>query len=89
MGPGKSDVDANARNLRFTLEEIERLLAMANRIGVPVEPWVEELAHDLREPRPSAPQDGVDLAGKMRSDPRRSLGAQAGLDPRILRVLKG
>jgi len=82
-------VDGNARNLRFTLEEIERLLAMANRIGVPVEPWVEELARDLRETRPSVARDGADLAGKMRSDPRRSLGAQASLDPRALRALKG
>lgn len=81
-------MDNNARNLRFTLEEIERLLAMASRIGVPVEPWVDELARELRTARSSAAQDGADMAGRMRSDPRRSLGAQGHLDPSILRVLK-
>jgi hypothetical protein len=81
-------VDDGARNLRFTLEEIERLLAMANKIGVPVEPWVEQLAHELRAGRSSAAQDGADLAGRMRSDPGRSLRAQGQIDPGALHVLK-
>jgi DNA-binding transcriptional MerR regulator len=82
-------VDDRARNLRFSLEEIERLLAMANKIGVPVEPWVEELARDLREERSNAAHDGAEVAGRMRKDPRRSLGAQGRLDASALRILKG
>ncbi len=82
-------MDDRARNLRFSLEEIERLLAMANRIGVPVEPWVEQLAHELRTERSGAAQDGAEVAGRMRRDPGRSLGAQGHLDPRALRILKG
>ena len=34
--------------LRLTLDEIERLLAIAARTGAPVEPWVEQLAAELR-----------------------------------------
>ncbi|MDQ8757154.1 hypothetical protein RCO27_13060 [Sphingosinicella sp. LHD-64] len=81
-------MDGRARNLRYSLEEIERLLAMATRIGVPVEPWVEELARDLRAERSSTTQEGAEVAGRMRRDPGRSLHAQARLDASALRVLK-
>lgn len=76
------------RHRRFTLEEVERLLAMANRIGVPVEPWVGQLARELRARQPSAAQEGAELAGRMRSDPGQSLKAQARIDRGTLHMLK-
>lgn len=81
-------MDDKSRSLRFTLEEIERLLAMANRVGVPVEPWVEEVAAELRSHRASAVEDGAEVAGRMRSDPGRSRYAHAQLDPAAMRALK-
>jgi len=77
-----------ARHRRFTLEEVERLLTMANRIGVPVEPWVDQLAGELRAQRSNAAQDGAELAGRMRSDPGRSLRAQTRIDRSTLHMLK-
>ena len=74
--------------LRLTLEEIERLLAIAARSGARVEPWVEQLAAELRAALPGPAQDGVALAGRMRSNPRDSLDAQARLDPRAIKALK-
>ncbi len=76
------------RHRRFTLEEVERLLTMANRIGVPVEPWVDELARELRVERSNAAQDGAEMAGRMRSDPGRSLRAQTRIDRSTLHMLK-
>ena len=75
--------------LRLTLEEIERLLAIAERTGAPVEPWVEQFAAALRAALPGPVEDGVALAGKMRSNPQDSLDVQARLDPRALKALKG
>jgi len=74
--------------LRLTLAEIERLLAIAARSGARVEPWVEQLAAELRAALPGPAQDGVALAGRMRSNPRDSLDAQARLDPRAIKALK-
>jgi hypothetical protein len=76
------------KGLRLTLEEIERLLAIATRAGAPVEPWVEQLAAELRAALPGPAEDGVALAGRMRSNPRNSLDAQARLDPRAIKALK-
>jgi hypothetical protein len=75
--------------LRLALEEIERLLAVAERTGAPVEPWVEQFAAELRAtvPRPTA--DGAAVAGRMRSHPQDSLDAQARLDPQAINALKG
>ncbi len=74
--------------LRLTLDEIERLLALADRVGARVEPWVEQLAAELRAALPGPAEDGVALAGRMRSNPRDSLDAQARLDPRAIKALK-
>ncbi len=63
-------------------------MAMANRIGVPVEPWVEQLAGELRVQRSNAAQDGAEMAGRMRSDPSRSLRAQTRIDASTLHMLK-
>ncbi len=76
------------KKLRLTLDEIERLMAVAARVGAPVEPWVEQLAAELRAMVPVAAEDGAIVAGRMRSNPRRSLGAQAHLDPQAVNILK-
>jgi hypothetical protein len=70
-----------------TLAEIERLLAEARRAGDQVPTWLDQLALELRE---TAPGSGAraDLAKRILSDPRLSLGAQANLDAAALRVLK-
>ncbi len=74
--------------LRLTIEEIDRLLAIAARTGAPVEPWVEQFAAELRAALPGPIEDGAALAGRMRSNPRDSLDAQARLDPRAIKALK-
>jgi hypothetical protein len=75
-------------HLRLTLEEIERLLADAARTGVEVEAWVEQFAAELRASLPGPAQDGAAVAGRMRSNPKDSLGAQAHVDPRAIDALK-
>ena len=45
------------KKLRLTLDEIERLMAVAARVGAPVEPWVEQLATELRATVPVAAED--------------------------------
>jgi len=78
------------RDPRFiaTLAEIERLLAEARRAGDAVPAWLDQLALELRE---AAPGSGArdDLARRILSDPRLSLGAQANVDAAALRSLKG
>ena len=77
------------RNLRVTLQEIERLMAAAERSGSPVPAWFAQLAAELRA---AVPANGVIrpvVARRILSDPRLSLGAQANLHPGALRVLKG
>lgn len=74
--------------LRLTLEEIERLLTLAERTGASVEPWVEQFAAELRATVPLPAADGAALAGRMRSNPQDSLDAQGRLDPSALKALK-
>lgn len=75
------------RTLGVTLAEIERLLSEARRGGASVPTWLDQLALELRE---AAPGSGAraDLAQRILSDPRLSLGAQANIDPAALRILK-
>ncbi|HYD14639.1 MAG TPA: hypothetical protein VEC11_17460 [Allosphingosinicella sp.] len=74
--------------LTVTLAEIERMLAEARRAGDRVPVWLDQLALELRE---AAPGSGAraDLARRILSDPRLSLGAQANVDAAALRSLKG
>ena len=74
--------------LSATLAEIERLLAEAHRAGDLVPAWLDQCALELRE---AAPGSGAraDLARRILSDPRLSLGAQANVDAAALRSLKG
>ena len=71
-----------------TLAEIERMLAEARRSGEAMPAWLDQLALELRE---AAPGSGAraDLARRILSDPRLSLGAQANVDAAALRSLKG
>ena len=75
------------RTLGVTLAEIERLLSEARRGGTSVPAWLDQLALELRE---AAPGSGTraDLAQRILSDPRLSLGAQANIDAAALRILK-
>ena len=75
------------RTLGVTLAEIERLLSEARRGGSTVPTWLDQLALELRE---AAPGSGAraDLAQRILSDPRLSLGAQANVDAAALRTLK-
>lgn len=81
-------VDDHGRNLRVTLEEIERLMAAAERSGSPVPAWFAQLATELRAATPGGGEIRPDLADRILSDPRLSLGAQANLHPGQLRILE-
>ena len=81
-------MDDKSRNLRVTLQEIERLMALAERSGSPLPAWFEQLAMELRAARPAEGEIPPDLANRILNDPRLSLGAQANLHPGALRVLK-
>jgi len=76
------------RKLRVTLQEIERLMAAAERSGAPVPDWFAELAMELRAVTPPDGEIQPDLADRILSDPRLSLGAQANLHPGQLRILE-
>jgi hypothetical protein len=85
-------MDDRQTRLRLTLGEIERLMAAADQIGAPIEPWIVELAGELRATLAGAEGgllDGAGMAGRMRSDPARSLGAQSPIAARAIQVLKG
>ena len=80
--------DKRAR-LRATLHEIEDLIIAAERGGAPVDPWVEQVALELRSAMVQDRSESVsEVAGMIRSEPVRSLGAQARLANTALRILK-
>jgi hypothetical protein len=81
-------VEDESRHLRVTLQEIERLMALAERSGSPLPGWFEQLAMELRAAPAAEGEVPPDLARRILSDPRLSLGAQANLNPHALRVLK-
>ena len=68
---------------------MERLLANAAADGVQLDPWISELAEELRAVVPL-----MDAAGAARvarcvaADPRTSLAAQGRLRPETVRSLK-
>lgn len=71
------------------LEEIERLIADAASSGLRLDPWVEELAEELRASIPAMDADGANrLAKRIAGDPRLSLLAQGGLRAETLRALR-
>jgi hypothetical protein len=81
-------VEDQDRNLRVTLQEIERLMADAERNGSAIPAWFAQLATELRAQTPADGEISPDLAARILSDPRLSLGAQANLHPGAMRILK-
>ena len=67
------------RNLRVTLQEIERLMAAAEQSGSPVPAWFAQLAMELRAATPARARSSRTSPSRILSDPRLSLGAQADL----------
>lgn len=75
--------------LYAALDEIEALIIAAERGGAPVDPWVEQVALELRAAMVRDQAESVaDVAGLIRAEPVRSLGAQARLAATALRLLK-
>jgi hypothetical protein len=74
---------------RRALEEIERLLDDAGRSGVTLDPWLAELADELRAALPEVDAEGAQrIAARIAADPRLSLAAQGTLRAGTLRALK-
>jgi hypothetical protein len=82
-------MDESEDRLRETLGEIERLIASARDRHVEVQPWIAQLAAELKASLPDAAEAGAPLARRMRSNPRKSLGAQAHLAASALSALRG
>lgn len=74
---------------RRALEEIERLIADAAATGLRLDPWVGELAEELRAVIPEMDADGAArIARRIAGDPRLSLAAQGRLRAETLRALR-
>lgn len=84
-----TSVAEKLHGLRAALDEIEQLIAAAERGGSPVDPWVEQVALELRATMVEDRADSAsEVAGLIRSEPARSMGAQARLAATALRILK-
>jgi hypothetical protein len=80
----------NQAQARRALEEIERLVRDAQAGGVQLDPWLDELAEELRAVVPQADaKDAAAIARRITSDPRGSLAAQGRLRSDTVQVLKG
>jgi hypothetical protein len=74
---------------RRALEEIERLIDAARAGGVRLDPWVSELAEELRAVIPEMDAAGAArVARRIAADPRASLAAQGQLRGDMVRALK-
>ncbi len=79
----------NEAEARRALEEIERLLADAAAGGVQLDPWVGELAEELRAVVPLLDAAGAArIARRVAADPHGSLAAQGRLRRELVRALK-
>jgi hypothetical protein len=79
----------NEAEARRALEEIERLLADAAEGGVRLDPWVGELAEELRAVVPLMDAAGAArVARRVAADPQASLAAQGRLRAELVRALK-
>lgn len=75
--------------MRVALREIERLMLEASESGASVEKWVEQFVAELRAAFPDQCESiSPDVAYRILSDPRRSIGAHARIDPAMRRALK-
>ena len=75
--------------LRATLDQIEQMMAEAERTGASFPQWMIQLAHELRATLERSVAMRGETADLMRADPEATLGAQAHLDQAALQVLKG
>ncbi len=73
---------------RRALEEIERLVRDAETVGMRLDPWLRELAVELRAVLPEIDARGAAmLAGAILADPRLSLAAQNKIRAETVRLL--
>ena len=72
--------DGSAAEAQRALEEIERLVRDAAAAGLRLDPWLEELAEELRTVVPLADEgEALLIAQRIASDPRVSRAAQGRL----------
>jgi len=81
-------MDEREARMRETLGEIERLIADARDNDVEVQPWLEQFADELKSSLPDPAAAGPPLAHWMRSNPGKSLKAQAHIALSALRILR-
>ena len=74
--------------MRETLGEIEQLIADARENDVEVQPWLEQFAIELRSSLPDVAAASPPLAHSMRSNPAKTLKAQAHVALSALRILR-
>ena len=75
---------------RRALEEIERLMGEAEATGVKLDPWLSELAEELRAVVPALDAEGAArIARRIAAAPGISIAAQSRLRSETVRVLKG
>lgn len=79
----------NEAQARRALDEIERVMADAARSGVAIDPWLGELADELRAAWPEIDAAGAAaLARRVAARPGVSLAAQGGVKPEVIRALR-
>jgi hypothetical protein len=88
MGANLSGIESEAQ-ARRALEEVERLIAEAAMAGMKLDPWMTDLADELRAVIPQLSAGDIrNVAERISREPRRSLAAQGGLRAETLRALK-
>jgi hypothetical protein len=76
--------------MRRALEEIERLLRESAQSGVRLDPWVEQLAEELRAVVPASDaEDALLIARRIAADPHSSVAAQSRVRVETVKTLKG
>jgi hypothetical protein len=87
---GRGDMHAHpACATQQALEEIERLLAGSTGSGKPAEPWLRELASELRKAVETEDAERIeDIIGRITARPAASFRAHAGLAELAERVLR-
>ena len=82
-------MDEGEERLSNMLGEIERLIASARARNDEVQPWIVQVAAELRASLPTPAQSGAPLAQRMRSNPGKSLRAQGRIVAGALAALRG
>ena len=75
---------------RQALEEIERLVRDTEAAGLRLDPWLGELATELRAVLPEIDAPGAaKIAKRIAADPRASFAAQGRVRSDTIRLLRG